>query len=301
MIFKKKLKERNKLWEIDDCACKPKKIRAQEREFGELKYAIEELEKISNIIDVKFGMNIDSKKYYRTSSNFDSMVFNHSARWMRYKNTNFIFRGNELAAVYKGNYYKFRLDQRTMESKYSYIKGKIIENKSKNYFALYVTQIRNLQMILKEVKNSKNKKFIDSLKEISTQKERCFIVFYKKGIDLKINIHEVKTKMPKQEFYSTVDVKINNKIESEDIICMLEHIPNHLTIRLEADKIEHIFKLMKNKKLIEKLKEQGTKFFHKGIIMQPKIIENRMNEKDLKNRVKEMKAKIDRLNMDCDK
>ena len=64
------LQMRYKLWKIGDCACKPKKIRAQEREFGELKNAIEKFERISNIIDVKYGMNIDSKKYYLTSPTF---------------------------------------------------------------------------------------------------------------------------------------------------------------------------------------------------------------------------------------
>ena len=153
----------------------------------------------------------------------------------------------------------------------------------------------------KEDKNSENKDFIEDLKKISTQEEGWFIVFDKKDITLKIDIDEVKMKMPEQEFYSKVDVKINDRIESEDIIEMLNHIPNHLTIRLEADSIYQIIKLMKSKNLIEKLKEQGTKFLYKGIEIKPRIIENKMDEDDLKNKVKKIEAKIDRFNINYDK
>ena len=61
--FLDKLKERYNLWEIDDCVCKPKKIRVWVYDLRNLKYAIEELEKISNINDVKFGMDILSIIY----------------------------------------------------------------------------------------------------------------------------------------------------------------------------------------------------------------------------------------------
>ena len=120
-----KLQERYELWEIADCACKPKKIRVWERDFEKLIYAIEELKRISNIIDVKLGMNIDGENYYRTSSNCDSMVFNHSFKRMSDSDTNFIFTGDTLTVVSKGNSYNFRLDERTKESKNSEIRGKI--------------------------------------------------------------------------------------------------------------------------------------------------------------------------------
>ena len=152
----------------------------------------------------------------------------------------------------------------------------------------------------REVKNSENKDFIKDLKELSTQKKRCFIVFDKKDIILKIDIDEVEMKMPEQEFYSKVDAKINHQIKPEDIICMLEHIPNHLSIRLESDHIEQITELMKSKTLIEKLKEQGTKFLLEGIEIEPKIINSKMDEDDLENEVIEIASKRDRLNMDCD-
>ena len=94
--------------------------------------------------------------------------------------------------------------------------------------------------------NSEDIDFIEDLKEFSTQEKRCFIVFDKKDITLKINIDEIEMKKSKQEFYSKVDAKINAKTkDSEDIIKMLEHIPNHLTIRLEADHIEQIIEFMK--------------------------------------------------------
>ena len=123
----------------------------------------------------------------------------------------------------------------------------IIKRNSQNYFALDVYQIYNLHLILtdKEEKNSEDKDFIEDLKEFSTQKKRCFIVFDKKDITLKIDIDEVKMKMPDQEFYSKVDVKINDIINPENIIEMLKHIPNHIELRLEADDIEQIIKLMK--------------------------------------------------------
>ena len=120
-----KLKERYELWEIDDCACKPKKIRVLADDFEKLKYAIGELESISNTNDVKLGVYIDSEHYTRYFFFYDTIVFNHSSRWMNDNYTNFIFTGNTLMVVYRGNSYNFRLDQRTKKSKHSYIKGKI--------------------------------------------------------------------------------------------------------------------------------------------------------------------------------
>ena len=148
--------------------------------------------------------------------------------------------------------------------------------------------------------NSKDKNFIKDLKELSTQHWRSFIVFDKKDIALKINIDKIKMKKSKQKYCSKVDAKINDQIKSEDIICMLEHIPNHLTIRLEANKIDQIIKLMKSKTQIEKLKEQGTKILHKDIEIEPRIIESKMDENNFKKEISEIEAKRDRLNMDCD-
>ena len=146
-----------------------------------------------------------------------------------------------------------------------------------------------------------DKKFIEDLKEESAQPRRCFIVLDKKDITLKTNIDEVEMKMPEQEFYSKVDVKINDKIKPEDIIKKLELIPKHLAIRLEADNIEQIIELMKRKILIEKLKAQGNKFLYKDIEIKPRIIESIMDEDNLKNKVKEIESKRYRLKMDCDK
>ena len=153
----------------------------------------------------------------------------------------------------------------------------------------------------KEEINPENKDFIEDLKELSTRKKRCFIVFDKKNVTLKINIDDEEMKMPEQAFYSKVDGKINDKIKPEDIIKKLEHIPNHLTIRLEADNIEQIIELMKRKILIEKLKTQGTKFLYKDTEIKPRIIESIMDEDNLKNKVKEIESKRYRLKMDCDK
>ena len=153
-----------------------------------------------------------------------------------------------------------------------------------------------------EEKNSERKYFIEDLKELSTSlPRRCFIIFNRKDVTLKIDIDEVKMKMPEQEFYSKVDAKINDRINSEDIICMLENIPDNLIIRLEADYIDQIIELMKCEILIKKLEEQGTKFVYKDIEIEPRIIESRIDEDDLKNEVKEIEAKRDRFNMDCDK
>ena len=152
----------------------------------------------------------------------------------------------------------------------------------------------------KEKKNSEVKHFIEDLKEISAHKERCFIIFDKKDIVLKIDIDEFKMKMPKQKYYSKVDAKINY-INSYYIIWKLKQIPSHLELRLEADYIEQIIKLMKSKTLIEKLKEQGTNFLYNGIEIEPRIIKSKQDEKDLKNEITEIEAKKDRLNMDFDK
>ena len=101
----------------------------------------------------------------------------------------------------------------------------------------------------------------------------------------------------KQEFYSKVDAKINDRIKPEDIIKMLEHIPKHLELRLEADHVEQIIELMKSKTLIEKLWEQRIKFLFNNIEIEPRIIESKMDEEELKNEVNEIKAKRDRLNI----
>ena len=163
-------------------------------------------------------------------------------------------------------------------------------------------KLNNLHLIQedKEEINSENKDFIEDLKEESTQPRTCFIVFDKKDITLKVNIDEVKLKITEQEFYSKVDVKINDRIKSEDIIWMLEHIPNHLAIRLESNSIEQLIELMNWEILIEKLKEQGTKFLLKGIEIEPRIIKSKIDEDDLKNEVKEIEAKRVRFSVNCD-
>ena len=168
---------------------------------------------------------------------------------------------------------------------------------------MVVDRIIVLQLILtdKEEKNTEDKDFIKELKKISTQVGWCFIVFDKKDITLKINIDKVQLIMPKQKFYSKVDAKISYFTKSNNIISMLEHIPKHLELRLEADYIDQIIKLMISKTLIEKLIKQGTKFVCKGIEIEPRIIESKMDEDDLKKKVKEIEATRDRLNMDCDK
>ena len=120
-----KLKERYELWEIGDCACKPKKIRVWENKFEGFQYTIEDLERISIIKDAKLGINIVFKNYCRSFPIIDSMFFNNSSRWMSDKDTNFIFTGDKLVVVFKGNHYNFRLDEKTKESEDSYIRGRI--------------------------------------------------------------------------------------------------------------------------------------------------------------------------------
>ena len=107
--------------------------------------------------------------------------------------------------------------------------------------------------------------------------------------------------MPMQEFYSKVDVKILNRIQSEDIISILEYIPNHLVMRLEVDCIEQIIELMKCEMLIEKLKQQGTNFLYNDIEIEPKIIISKQDENNFEDEFKKREAKKNRLNMNCDK
>ena len=121
--FFDKLKKRYKLWKIDDCACKPKKIRIWEYNCLFLKNDIEEHVRISNINDIKVGIYDwceDRSEFY---SNCKTMDFNHLSRWINDKNSNFMFLGETLTVVYKGNSFDFRLDQRTKESKNSWISG----------------------------------------------------------------------------------------------------------------------------------------------------------------------------------
>ena len=123
--FFDKLQERYKLWEIDDCACKPKKIRVWEDNFKQFKNTIDELKWISNIIDVKLGMHRDCEQFTEIFSNYDIMIFNHSARQMSDKEASLIFTGNTFAVVDEGNYYDFRFDQRKKKSEDSHINGQI--------------------------------------------------------------------------------------------------------------------------------------------------------------------------------
>ena len=183
------------------------------------------------------------------------------------------------------------------------MKENIIENSNQNYFAFNVDKIYNLRLIHtdEEEINSKDKKFIEDLKELSTQEERCFIVFDKKDVTLKIDIDEVDIKILKQKYYYKVDAKINDIIKPKNIIKILNQIPKHFELRLEAGCFDEIFKLMISKTLIEKLIKQGTKFLYKGIEIEPRIIESKMDGDYLKNEVKEIKAKRGRLRMDCDK
>ena len=151
------------------------------------------------------------------------------------------------------------------------------------------------------MKNSKDKEFIQDLKEITAQQEDgCFIVFDKKDITLKIDIDEVKIKMTDQEFYSKVDAKINDKTKCKKIIKLLNQIPDHLVLRLEADYIDQIIKLMKSKALIKKLKEQGTKFLYNGIEIEPRIIESKMDKDVFTDEIEKIDDKRDRLSFDCD-
>ena len=147
------------------------------------------------------------------------------------------------------------------------------------------------------MKNLEDKKFIEDLKKFSTQEAVCLIVFDKKDITLKIDIDKVEMKKLKQEFYSKVDAKINDRIKPENIIKMIEHIPNNLELRLEADHVEQIIELMKSKTLIEKLWEQRIKFLFNCIEIESRIIESKIDEDDLKNEVKKIEAKRDRLNI----
>ena len=126
-------------------------------------------------------------------------------------------------------------------------------------------------------------------------------MFDKKDITLKIYFDEVGEKMSEQEFDSKIDVKINDEVKPKDIVGMLNQFPKHLELRLEADNNDQMIKLMKCEILIEKLKEQRIKILHNSIEIEPRIIKSKMDEKDLRNEVKEIEAKRVRLNMDCDK
>ena len=103
-------------------------------------------------------------------------------------------------------------------------------------------------------------------------------MFNKNDMTLKKDINKVEMKMWKLKFNSKVDAEIYDKIKPEDIIKMLEQIPNHLAIKLKVDNIDKIIELMKSKVLIEKLKKEGTKFFLKGIEIEPRIIESKWME-----------------------
>ena len=140
--------------------------------------------------------------------------------------------------------------------------------------------------------NSEKKDFIEDLKKISTRNKRYIIVFNKNDITLKKDIDKVEMKMRKLKFNSKVDAEIYGKIKPEDIIKMLEQIPNHLAIKLKVDNIDQIIELMKSKFLIEKLKEQGNNFLYKGIEIKPRIIESKMDGDDLKEEIEAKRVRL---------
>ena len=61
--FLDKLNERYELWEIGDCAWKPKKIRVWADDFKQFKNTIDELKWISKIIDAKLGVHFDCNQF----------------------------------------------------------------------------------------------------------------------------------------------------------------------------------------------------------------------------------------------
>ena len=117
--------ERYELWQIDDCVCKPKKIRVLEKNFKGLQYSIDQLKRISSIIDVKLTLDIFSEYFHRSFSNYDNIIFNNSSRKKFDDDTNLMFSGDTLAIVYKGNYYNLILDRKAERLGDSFIKGKI--------------------------------------------------------------------------------------------------------------------------------------------------------------------------------
>ena len=123
--FFDKLKERYELWEIDGCACKPKKIRTLVNLSLHLENVIWRLKRFSSINDTKLWMYLNYVHTYRSFSKYDTMFFNHPTKWMSYEDTNFMFSGDSLVVVSNRNYYNFRLDERINKSKDSYIRGRI--------------------------------------------------------------------------------------------------------------------------------------------------------------------------------
>ena len=123
--FFNKLKERYELWEIDGCACKPKKIRTLVNRFLHLDDVIWRLKRFSSINDAKLWIYMNYVDATRSFSKYDTMFFNHPTKWMSYEDTNFMFSGDSLAVVRYRDYYNFRLDERINKSKDSYIRGRI--------------------------------------------------------------------------------------------------------------------------------------------------------------------------------
>ena len=109
-----------------------------------------------------------------------------------------------------------------------------------------------------------------------------------------------KIEMPKHEFYSKVDVMINEENKPEDIIKMIDQIPEQSLLKLEADNIDNIIELMKSEDFISEMKNKITKFLYKGIEIEIKKIKDKTDEKDFKNEILKREAMSNRLRKDCD-
>ena len=146
-------------------------------------------------------------------------------------------------------------------------------------FDLHLIPIDN-----EENKFFENKEFIERLKLKEKCKDQSYILFNKKDITLKMIMSKDKIEMPKHEFYSKVDVMINESNKPEDIIKMIDQIPEQSLLRLEADNIDNIIELMKSEDFISEMKNKITKFLYKGIEIEIKKSRIKLTKKILKTK-----------------
>ena len=284
--------EKNKSWKISDWVWIPRKLKIYRFTFFDLYKLIKDVEEISKIKETQFGFNSLSigsllKEDYSRCSKY-KILFDSNASKVNEKLMEFVFSRKTLILVYEGKVYTFKWVNKLKDLKHWILFGdKIIEDTNNNYLALSMVGTHYLKMILKENEktSTEKKNFIKDLIETTKLWNNCYVVFNRNDLTLKTSFIEVLNDIAILSLCPKIDVKIHKRWDENGILEMLEHIPNILVCRLETDDLELVYKLMKNKKLIDKLIDEKVSLLFEGIEIKPRSICSKQDQKKLNNEI----------------
>ena len=293
------LKERKVLWEITNCVCRQTKVRVLVNSFNILKSTIDRLDWVSYIKDSQFGIQLEGWdmiwEYAWEDYEFE-LLFNFEFEGVLKRSLKFVFYGEILTVVLKGDTFNFKVDPSIKISGiWEFHGSEVIEHKSKNYFAFIATRAYFLTLILADTEeiDSEKSDLIRYLEGLSADEESCYIVFNKEDITLKSTFGDAKALTKKYNFFSKIDINLSKKLTEKNVYEMLNRIPNHLIIRLILDDIKHVARFMKCKKIIKSMQEHWAKFLYNQIEIEPKRLNNKHDESKFINKVlkKEKRSK----------